>query len=312
MNTVTAALATLAVLTATVALPQVAGPGRTPLLLSVRQHTHGPCKVTQIVESDGPFVDPAVFYAGIGLDEVRKACPPGAAGHIADDGKLVFATQIFLVQRPGLNVLIDMGSGNDKERPEQPWWHHQKLASLGLTPDDVHFVFFTHLHDDHVGFATTLRNGRWVPAFPKARYVASKIDWDYFASLPKATRHPSFDDSVLPLANAGVLDLVRDGERRAGLRAHLSPAHTPGLVLYELEGTNVWFVGDLLHHPAQFVRPEWKSASYDFDPAAVGAERRKQYGRLADANAVLYAAHIGQPYRVLREGESGFTGRICR
>jgi glyoxylase-like metal-dependent hydrolase (beta-lactamase superfamily II) len=316
MRTAIAVWATVAALVATIALAQDSGQDRPAKLLEVRQHTHGPWKVSQIVESEGPFMDPSVLYAGIGLDEVRTACPPGESGRITADGKLVFAVQIFLVQRPGLNVLIDMGSGNDKERPEQPWWHHQKLplletlAQLGVAAEDVNYVFLTHLHDDHVGFATTLRDGRWVPTFPRARYVVAKTDWDYFTSLPKASRHPSIDDSVLPLAAAGVLDFVRDGNRRAGFRVHRSPAHTPGLVLYELKGENVWFVGDLFHHPAQFARPEWKSATFDFDPNSVGAERRKHYAQFADTRAVLYAAHIGQPYQLTREGKGGFTGTI--
>src|SRR5512138_1261038 len=124
MHTSWAVLLTLAAASAGTASAEETLPAPEVKRLEVRQHTHGPWKVTQIVESEGPFVDPAVFYAGIGLDEVRKACPPGEAGRIAEDGQLVFATQLFLLQRPGLNVLIDMGSGNDKERPEQPWWHH--------------------------------------------------------------------------------------------------------------------------------------------------------------------------------------------
>ena len=309
-------LTALAVVSAALASAEESKGSESPKLLEVRQHTHGKWKVSQIVESEGPFVDPAQLYVGISLDEVRKVCPPGKSGRITDDGKLIFATQIFLVQKAGLNVLIDMGSGNDKERPEQPWWDHQKLplvetlAQLGVKPEDVDYVLLTHLHDDHVGFATTLSDGRWVPTFPKARYVVSKADWDYFTRLPQPSRHPSIDDSVLPLASAGVVDFVRAGDERAGFRVHGSPAHTPGLVLYEIKGANVWFVGDLLHHPAQFARPEWKSADFDVVPGSVGAERRKFLTKFAGSHAVIYAAHIGQPYQVLADGKAGLTGRI--
>ena len=99
-----------------------------------------------------------------GRTEVRRACPPGRAGPISDDGMLVFANQIILVQGPGGTLLVDMGSGNDKQRPDEPWM-------------------------DHVGLATTLVNGRWVPTFPRARYLASQADRDYFSSLPVAARH---------------------------------------------------------------------------------------------------------------------------
>jgi glyoxylase-like metal-dependent hydrolase (beta-lactamase superfamily II) len=306
-------LAVLAMASGALVLAEDGG-SPSPRLLEVRQHTHGQWTVSQIVESEGPFVDPQAFYSGIRMEEIRQACPPGKSGKISDDGKLVFATQIFLVQKPGLNVLIDMGSGNDKDRPQQPWWHHQHLplvetlAHLGVKPEDVDYALLTHLHDDHVGFATTFRDGRWVPTFPRARYAVSKADWDHFTRLPQSSRHPSVDDSVLPLA--GVVDFVRPGEQRAGFVIHGSPAHTPGLLLYEIKDANVWFVGDLLHHPAQLARPEWKSADYDLAPGSVGKERRRYYSKLARSHAAVYAAHIGDPYEVLRDGKTGFTGRI--
>jgi glyoxylase-like metal-dependent hydrolase (beta-lactamase superfamily II) len=286
--------------------------------LEVRQHRFGQWTVSQILESEGPFMDPATFYAGIGLDEVRKACPPGPDGRITEDGRLIFALQIFLVQKAGLNVLIEMGSGNDKERPAEPYWHHQKipllqtLQTLGVGAADIDYVLLSHLHEDHVGFSTTLRDGRWVPTFPKAHYVISRADWDHFAALPKSTRHPSVDDSVLPLGDAGVVDFARPGDERAGFRIHGSPAHTPGLLLFELPDVNVWFVGDLLHHPAQIARPDWRSSGFDFNPGLVGTERRKYFGYFADTKAVVYAEHMGQPYRVLREDGTAFAGRVYR
>jgi glyoxylase-like metal-dependent hydrolase (beta-lactamase superfamily II) len=289
-----------------------------PATLEVRQRDFGHWRITQILQSDGPFVDPATFYAGIGLSEVRQACPPGLDGRIAEDGQLVFSMQMFLVQKDGENVLIEMGSGNDKERPQEPWMHRQKLPlletleKLGVKPEDVQYVFLTHLHEDHVGFSTTLRDGRWVPTFPKARYVVSRVEWDYFAGLPKEKHHPSIDDSVLPLAEAGVVDFVRPGDERAGFRIHGSPAHTPGGLLFELPDVNVWFVGDLFHHPAQIARPEWKSATFDFNPGLVEVERRKYFGYFADSGAVVYAEHTGHPYRVLRDAGGGFAGRISR
>ncbi len=320
MNAIVPTVALLATCAFASAVAAAGGPKpateQQPKLLEVRTHRHGAWTVSQILESEGPFVDPAQLYAGIALDEVRKACPPGKAGRITDDGRLIFATQIFLAQKPGLNVLIDMGTGNDKERPAQPWMHLQKLplletlAALGTKPEDVGYVFLTHLHEDHVGFATTLRDGRWVPTFPKARYVVSKADWEHFTGQPKATRHPSVDDSVLPLAEAGVVDFVRPGDTRAGFRIHGTPAHTPGSLLYEIAGEDVWFVGDLLHHPAQFARPEWKSGDFDFDPVLVGIERRKHFTFFASRDAILYATHIGDPYQVALTGKADLTARI--
>ena len=72
------------------------------------------------------------------------------------------------------------------------------LAAAGLTVNDIDFVMCTHLHVDHVGWNTRLENGRWVPTFPKARYLFSKKELDYWlaendktdAAADRRQRHP--------------------------------------------------------------------------------------------------------------------------
>ena len=56
----------------------------------------------------------------------------------------------------------------------------ENFAKAGLKVEDIDYVLCTHLHVDHVGWNTRLDNGRWVPTFPKAKYVFSKTDRDYF------------------------------------------------------------------------------------------------------------------------------------
>ena len=48
------------------------------------------------------------------------------------------------------------------------------LKAAGFSVGDIDYVMCTHLHVDHVGWNTRLENGRWVPTFPKARYVFAK------------------------------------------------------------------------------------------------------------------------------------------
>ena len=38
----------------------------------------------------------------------------------------------------------------------------------------------THLHVDHVGWNTMLRDGKWVPTFPQARYLISRAEYEYW------------------------------------------------------------------------------------------------------------------------------------
>ena len=57
----------------------------------------------------------------------------------------------------------------------------------GYGPEDIDMVFTTHLHFDHVGWHVTRINGELTAAFPNAKYVVSKTDWETLLdpSLPQ-------------------------------------------------------------------------------------------------------------------------------
>lgn len=91
----------------------------------------------------------------------------------------------WVVKTQRHTILIDTASGNNKERPLKPIFHHlqlpylERLEAVGVMPDTVDYVLLTHLHVDHVGWNTRLVDGRWVPTFPNARYVFPKVEQDY-------------------------------------------------------------------------------------------------------------------------------------
>ena len=61
----------------------------------------------------------------------------------------------------------------------------EKLTAAGFPPDSFDTVLCTHLHVDHVGWNTRLENGRWVPTFPKARYLFGAKEWAHWANEPQ-------------------------------------------------------------------------------------------------------------------------------
>ncbi len=63
----------------------------------------------------------------------------------------------------------------------------RRLKAAGLAPEDIDFVMCTHLHGDHVGWNTRLENGRWVPTFPKARYLFSQKEYAYWSEVHQKT-----------------------------------------------------------------------------------------------------------------------------
>src|SRR6202000_829697 len=106
--------------------------------------------------------------------------------------------QSYLVQTPHHNILIDSCVGNHKPRPTRPFWNmlhidrfQKNLAATGVSVDQIDYVMCTHLHVDHVGWNTKLENGRWVPTFPKAKYLFSKKELDYWLAGNHPTHAPA-------------------------------------------------------------------------------------------------------------------------
>jgi glyoxylase-like metal-dependent hydrolase (beta-lactamase superfamily II) len=273
-------------------------------------HPFGDWSVTQIVEWEGEAFRHDFLFPGIPVEEIRAASPANTASRLTDTGMLITSTQWFVLRREGHVMLVEQGTGNGKTRTAEPYWDHQNLpyfetlASLGIRPEDVEYVFLSHLHLDHVGLATTLQDGRWVPSFPHAKYVIHPDEWAYWGGHPK--RHPCIDDSVLPLVEAGVVQWAQDGELVGGVRAHAAPGHTPGNLLFEVEGAGLWFIGDLLHHPAQVQHPEWASADFDTDPTMNLRQRREYIARFAASGATLFTVHMGNPFQIEKTSSDRF------
>ena len=89
-----------------------------------------------------------------------------------------------------------------------------RLAAAGARPQDIDYVMCTHLHHDHVGWNTQLRDGTWVPTFPNARYVISQPDFEYYQALnadpdkSEPVEFGTFRECVLPIVEGGRADLV--------------------------------------------------------------------------------------------------------
>lgn len=212
----------------------------------------------------------------------------------------------WLLQVEGRNILVDACVGDHKERPHRTEWHRRSggewiaaLARKRLRPEDIDVVFCTHMHADHVGWNTRLEDGRWVPTFPNARYICSRIEYEHWQAETAAkdtTAVPNcFEDSVLPVMQAGRMDLVDDGwELASGLVLLDSAGHTPGHMSMEVSrgGQRGVFCGDAIHSPIQMVMPDWSSA-FCSDPDQARETRCALLERLADTQDMLIPMHFG-------------------
>jgi glyoxylase-like metal-dependent hydrolase (beta-lactamase superfamily II) len=266
-------------------------------------------------------VDPSLFFPDIAAWPTDPAAWYLREPYLVD-GRIAVDMGGFVVRTADRTILVDAGVGNDKVRPNPNFDHRgddwlAALARTGIAPDDVDTVVFTHLHIDHVGFATTRRDGRWVPTFPQAAHLVTQTELDFWtsdASRRQLERLGDYmSDSVQPLADAGVLAIVEPDHVIAdGIRLFAAPGHTPGNVCLEIlsEGHRAVFAGDMVHHALQLAFPD-RSTDYCVDEHLATASRRLLLESLAPDD-LLFPAHFpgSLPGRVAADGRGGFTFEV--
>lgn len=262
--------------------------------------------------------NPAVFFRSLAKFKVDHDAwywqPP-----YLDDGLIVIDIGGFLVRAGSRTILVDAGMGNGKVRPN-PLMNQRRdewfttLRRAGATPDSIDTVIFTHLHGDHVGFATRQEGGRWVPVFERARHLVAAAEFEHWtssAARPDLVRLGDYiSDTVLPLRDAGLLDLVDpDMQVCEGVRLVSAPGHTPGNVCVEIEseGQRAVFAGDMIHHAVQLAFPELNT-DYCVDQPAAARARQALLSNIASDSALLFPAHFpgARPGRVVPDGHGGY------
>jgi glyoxylase-like metal-dependent hydrolase (beta-lactamase superfamily II) len=262
----------------------------------------GDVQVARVVENEGPFAP-----VGFLLPEFRKEMLLEhrwlQPAYVDEEIRAMMSFHSYVLRTPHHTILIDGCVGNNKERPERPMWHRQegpyldRLGQAGVRPEEVDVVFCTHLHADHVGWNTRLREGRWVPTFPNARYVFARREYEHWEKLHRAGQapnHDSFKDSVLPVMEAKQADLVEsDHEIEAGIHLEGAYGHTPGTCLLHVKrpGAHGVFIGDVMHTPVQLADPGL-SSRFCSDAAQSAATRRALCERYADTATMLYTGHF--------------------
>jgi glyoxylase-like metal-dependent hydrolase (beta-lactamase superfamily II) len=269
----------------------------------------GGVRVTQIVElttaSLGPYLLPqATPEALSGL--------PWLKPFLNVEGKLVLSMHALVLESRGLTVVVDTCIGNDKPRSYPRWNLMQtdfldRFQAAGFALDRVDTVLCTHMHVDHVGWNTRLVEGRWQPTFKHARYLFAEDEWAYWKNEPQEYG-PVIEDSVQPVFDAGLADLVEQNYRITDeVWLESTPGHTPGHVSVHISsrGEEAVITGDMIHHPCQIAHPHWSSTA-DWDQHA-SAETRDQFlTRYADGPVLVIGTHFAAPTagRIVRDGDA--------
>jgi glyoxylase-like metal-dependent hydrolase (beta-lactamase superfamily II) len=231
----------------------------------------------------------------------------------APDGRFHTAFTVHAIVRGNDVALVDLGIGPEAS----PYFSglagrlDQELAQAGLTPAMVGDVMLTHLHLDHVGWAS--RDGR--ATFANARYSAPAAELAHWRAAGAAAALPhhvaAFDRSIAPLLMDGLLDGREDGVLAAspGLRYRSVPGHTPGhaVVVREKAGETLVVAGDAWHSPVQIERPELCHRA-DRAPAQAVRSRIALARFAVERRAIVAAGHFPDDVGIGRivEAEGGY------
>lgn len=215
---------------------------------------------------------------------------------LTDDGLLPVSWGFSVIKSSGATVIVDtgMGPGPHELLGNEKGKLIDNLSTMGINPSDVDIVVMTHLHPDHVGWNIVEDGVNNIPAFPNAQYFVPKDDWNYFTSPDVIDNNPQIKNSVIPLKDNGVLELVGDGFRfTPEISAISTPGHTPGhiSVLITSFGEKAIIVGDIYHSPAQISENDW-CAIFDIDKKAAIKTRRDITDSLQDENIIAAAPHF--------------------
>jgi glyoxylase-like metal-dependent hydrolase (beta-lactamase superfamily II) len=228
-----------------------------------------------------------------------------------DEGLMPVNFGGFLVRVGDHTIVVDTGIGGGAI-PELPIGSlPERLRAAGVEPEDVDTVIFTHLHFDHVGWAT---DGEKV-FFADATHHAHATDWAYWVGPdPHPETGPGRDDfgaipapeRLAPLADSIVLHEGERSEVVPGVTLRLAPGHTPGHCIVEVEdgAERAVILADAAHNPGQLLSADY-TCVVDVDPELARATREELAAELTDSGATITMTHHGgnEPGRLVSDGQ---------
>jgi glyoxylase-like metal-dependent hydrolase (beta-lactamase superfamily II) len=205
--------------------------------------------------------------------------------HPPDDlGRVQLDTNCLLVRTGDELLLIDTGNGPKMAPKDQTIFALDptetlvgNLRAAGVRPEEITTVLFTHLHMDHCGGAS-----RWdadpnaatpapgvesVVAFPRARFLAQRVEWEDAVRNRSHMRTTYRTENLAPLERSGRLALLDgDTEVAPGVRVRVTGGHTRAhqSVYLESGGETTIYLADICPTPNHLRGPY--NMAYDMEP----------------------------------------------
>ena len=258
----------------------------------------GELTIVRVLELEFPL-GPAILPIGRDPASLADSCAWAKPQFVTPAGDVVFALSAIGVVSDERRIVIDPCCSFDLRR-DNPDIEERAAALLddllpeaGFTPQDVDLVLNTHL--DGVGWNVRPGPDGWVPAFPKARHVWTRLEIERARKGEEEAQRRDLA-SLAPLTTAGVVDEVEASHRvTSEISFRPSPGHSIGNVdiWIESRGESAVIVGDHVLSPMQCADPDW--AGLDQLAEAAPRIRRALLSECARRNTLMIGPHFGTP-----------------
>ncbi len=223
----------------------------------------------------------------------RKATPD-------ERNRIPVAFNCYLIQGRGHTVLVETGCGDKpdprmRERMSLPLDAAplaEVIARHGFDPGSIDTVINSHLHWDHCGGNTILEGAGARPAFPNARYFASRGEWEHAHERLSRDAVSYNDLNYDPLVDSGQMTLVDgDCEVSPGVWMRRAAGHNRDMCVIAVEsgGETFCFFSDLVPTAAH-TQPTWVLA-FDLYPLQTIENKHRWLGAAAEGNWICGFAH---------------------
>jgi methylmalonyl-CoA epimerase len=243
---------------------------------------------------DGFFrLDGGAMFGVVPRPLWEKKAPPD------DRGRILLAMRPLVV-RGVRTMLIDAGLGGKDDAKFHEIYGVDRsrnlditLAEAGLRPEDIDIVLASHLHFDHCGgFTYRDSSGKVRPTFPRAQYVVRRGEWEDATHPHERNRASYLPDNYMPLADAGVLQLVDDDQTiMPGVRVKRTGGHCMNhqVIYIESGGKTAVFAADLVPTTAHLDNP-W-IMGYDLYPMDTLAAKKSFFKDVVEQHELVFFEH---------------------
>jgi glyoxylase-like metal-dependent hydrolase (beta-lactamase superfamily II) len=214
--------------------------------------------------------------------------------------RIHMALNCLHVVSEGKRIVVDTGFGDKLSPKERRIWSIAgenrlvgDLRRLGFAPEEIDIVINTHLHSDHCGGNTVLRDGTIVPTFPRAEYWIQRLEWADACYPNERTRATYLAENFVPLEERGQVRLLYGDTRvTSEVRCVITRGHTRShqSVVIESGGEMAIYLGDLASWTIQMERLAWISA-FDVEPLETIETKRRIRNWALEKNVLLIFEH---------------------